>query len=99
MYIKIVQSEYTGKRTYMCLLNSGGLYSCFFLELKIRGFDWEGVYLQGEQDTSSESEGDFSELPRITVKKEPVNNKESTKISIADFYAEQDGYSDEGVCH
>lgn len=57
------------------------------------------MYLQGEQDTSSESEGDFSELPRITVKKEPVNNKESTKISIADFYAEQDGYSDEGACH
>lgn len=51
---------------------------------------------EGEQDTSSESEGDFSELPRITVKKESSTNKESTKISIADFYSGQDVYSDEG---
>ena len=36
---KIVQLEYTGRRTYMHLLNSGGLYSWFFLELKVRGFD------------------------------------------------------------
>lgn len=51
---------------------------------------------EGEQDTSSDSEGDFSELPRITVKKDSSTNKESTKISIADFYSGQDVYSDEG---
>ncbi|XP_078313714.1 uncharacterized protein LOC111129310 isoform X6 [Crassostrea virginica] len=65
-------------------------------DLSDQDFPMASPVEEGEQDTSSESEGDFSELPRITVKKEPVNNKESTKISIADFYAEQDGYSDEG---
>ncbi|XP_048734330.2 uncharacterized protein LOC125650251 isoform X3 [Ostrea edulis] len=49
-----------------------------------------------DHDTSSESEGDFSELPQITVKKEPTANKETSKISIADFYSGQDVYSNEG---
>ncbi|XP_061172978.1 uncharacterized protein LOC133182235 isoform X2 [Saccostrea echinata] len=47
-------------------------------------------------DTSSESEGDFTELPQIKSNKDYTTNKESTKISIADFYAGQDIYSDEG---
>lgn len=53
--------------------------------------------MQEDHDTSSESEGDFSELPQITVKKEPTANKETSKISIADFYSGQDVYSDEGL--